>query len=240
MGSILLSPKFLLPLSILAPILYQADKTWLPKQYVFSPETLQAISQTAIAAHTCSAINSNDSSTTTNLSTSTSTLLSTIHTALRAEYGDAITAKPLTESADDWFFNNAGGAMGNMIILHASLTEYLIFFGTPLQTQGHSGVHLAHDYFTILEGEQHVAYPHSLEPIVYGPGQQNYLRRGDAIHYVMPDKCFALELAQGWIPAMLPFGFADTFTSTFDFGNLWKTVRLTATRMAEQALRGKF
>ncbi|RMZ91039.1 hypothetical protein DV736_g1745, partial [Chaetothyriales sp. CBS 134916] len=167
----------------------------------------------------------------------TAVLLSSIHSALRDEYGSAIVP---SLSADDWFFNNAGGAMGNMIILHASLTEYLIFFGTPLQTQGHSGVHLADDYFTILEGEQHTAHPNSLDPIIYRAGEQNHLRRGDAIHYVMPDKCFALELAQGWIPAMLPFGLADTFTSTFDFANLWKTVRLTVTRMAEQVTRGKF
>ncbi|RMZ83630.1 hypothetical protein DV738_g1136, partial [Chaetothyriales sp. CBS 135597] len=234
MASILLSPKFMLVLTILAPVLYQADKTWLHKQYVFSPETLQSISQTAIAAAANTNANANTSTTTVS---TTSSLLSSIHTALRAEYGDAITP---TLAPEDWFFNNAGGAMGNMVILHASLTEYLIFFGTPLWTGGHSGVHLADDYFTILEGEEHVAYAHSLEPIVYGPGQQNHLRRGDVVYYTMPGKCYALELAQGWIPAMLPFGFIETFTSTFDFGNLWKTVRLTATRMAEQALRGKF
>lgn len=129
--------------------------------------------------------------------------------------------------------------MGSLVVLHASISEYLIFFGTPLHTEGHSGVHTADDYFTVLVGEQHSARAGDLVPAVYGPGEQQHLRRGQTHQYAMPRGCWGLELAQGWIPPMLPFGFADTFSSTLDWANLWKTVRITAEHMVRSLLRGK-
>src|SRR5690606_28077078 len=127
--------------------------------------------------------------------------------------------------------------MGSMVILHASLTEYLILFGTPLGTEGHSGLHLAHDYFTILSGRQQRLDPGDHYPRTFNPGDQNYLARGLTTQYALNG--WALELAQGWIPTMLAFGFLDTFSSTLDFPNLYKTIKLTALNMGEQLLIGK-
>ena len=139
----------------------------------------------------------------------------------------------------EWVFNNAGGAMGTMAILHASITEYVIIFGSPIGTEGHSGRFFADDYFCILEGEQWAYDEDQLERSVYRPGDMHKMPRGTARGYRFPDRCFALEYARGWIPLMLPFGLADSVSSTLDVRTVLKTFRIYGQAVTRELLQGK-
>ena len=114
---------------------------------------------------------------------------------LTATYSTSTVA--LNTNRNEWVFNNAGGAMGAMYIIHASITEYLIVFGTPLGTEGHSGRHTSDDYFMILEGEQWAFKAGSLEKEVYPKGSVHLMNRGEVKQYKMHEGCYALEYARG-------------------------------------------
>ncbi|KAH9936031.1 C-8 sterol isomerase [Amylocystis lapponica] len=191
--------------------------------YVFTPEGLHELAQAAIAA----APAPND----------TAFMASYIVSNLTATYPSTTIA--LNSDTSEWVLNNAGGAMGAMYVIHASVTEYLIVFGTPLGTEGHTGLHTADDYFNILVGEQWAFAPPNLEMERYGPGSVHHLPRGHVKQYKMHEGCFALEYARGWIPLMLPFGFADMLSSTLDYVSLYHTVKISAREMTRNILIGK-
>ncbi|SOV04853.1 C-8 sterol isomerase [Ustilago sp. UG-2017a] len=194
--------------------------------YIFEHKQIHKVASTAVANHSGNA------------------------TAIFDEILDHLRADPKTAPyinknhfsvESEWMFNNAGGAMGSMYIIHASITEYLIFFGTPVGTEGHTGRHTADDYFNILTGSQYAFPAGALKAEHYPAGSVHHLRRGLVKQYMMPeDGCWALELAQGWIPPMLPFGLAEVLSSTLDFPTFGVTVWITAREMIGNLLLGKF
>lgn len=96
------------------------------------------------------------------------------------------------DTHEEWMFNVAGGAMGHMTLLHCSITEYLIIFGSAIGTEGYSGRFLSDDYFTIIEGEQWSYYAGELDARVFKPGDVNLMPRGTSTGYKMPGKAYAL------------------------------------------------
>ncbi len=138
-----------------------------------------------------------------------------------------------------WVFNNAGGAMGQMKLLHCSLSEYLIFFGTPIGTEGHSGRYGSEVWDFIIDGEVWCYEEGEFERRVYAPGDVAYLAGGQVKGYAIPDSAFMLEYARGPIPAMLPFGLADSIFSTVDAPTIGKTAWYYARLTARELLKGK-
>ncbi|EON98673.1 putative c-8 sterol isomerase protein [Phaeoacremonium minimum UCRPA7] len=206
-------------LGVLTPLVYLLEQN-LESFYIFQPEQLHDLAKRGIAAH------GND----------TRGVVRYIVEELNTQVG----TKSHINLDEEWVFNNAGGAMGAMYIIHASVTEYLIIFGTAIGTEGHTGRHTADDYFHILSGEQWAYTPGEYEPEVYPQGSVHHLQRGTAKQYKMPEGCFALEYARGWIPPMLFFGFADGLSSTLDFPTLYRTTVVTGREMISNLLKGKF
>ncbi|KAJ1484059.1 ERG2/sigma1 receptor-like protein [Baffinella frigidus] len=138
-----------------------------------------------------------------------------------------------------WMFNNAGGAMGSMAVLHASFSEYVIIFGTAVGTEGATGRFMADDWFTILAGQQWAHSAGKMSKEIYKAGDQHHLKYGEFKQYKMPDECWALEYARGNIVSMLPFGMFDTIFSTLDFYTFYQTVIVSAHEMLNNLLQGK-
>ena len=213
--------KFYSILAAVVAIFYALFKVC-AKTYIFDP---------VIVNHICNEVIARHPNTTTQQQTRE--LFVDIRNSLAKVYSD-----DHINLYDDskWMFNNAGGAMGQMLILHASLHEYLIIFGTATGTEGHTGVHTSDDYFTIIKGEQWAAYENEFVREIYTPGMTHHLKKGHVKQYAMPPESFAVELAQGFIPGMLPFGFADGIFSTLDVKTLYKTVVITAADMIKRCI----
>jgi len=159
--------------------------------YIFNPEKLHEIAKAAVGQQH-------------------SQMFQQVLDDLTKEYGSHIRPRK------HWHFNNAGGAMGQLRLLHASLSEYLIFFGTPIGTEGHSGRYPAAVYDFMLDGDMWCYQEGETERILYKPGDAAVLPKGATKGYRLPKGAWMLEYARGPIVTMLPFGFLDVFTSTLD------------------------
>lgn len=128
------------------------------------------------------------------------------------------------ETKQNWVFNNAGGSMGQMTVLHGSLREYILIFGTNLGTDGHSGRYNAEVFDFMFKGEMLCEYEGRFKPEVHKPGSAAYLPSSIVKHYRIKEEGWMLEYARGNIVSMLPFGFADSILSALDHITVMKII----------------
>jgi C-8 sterol isomerase len=99
-GKIYLASFIVLIWASVAGIYNLIDTGIFDRHYIFTPEKLHALALTSIEAH------GND----------TRALVANIVSTLRADESIA----PYMSTKEEWMFNNAGGAMGAMYLIHAS------------------------------------------------------------------------------------------------------------------------
>lgn len=141
-----------------------------------------------------------------------------------------------------WLFSLTAGAAGVMTLLHASFTEYLIIFGTPIGTEGFSGRYRMDIHDFLMAGEIWTYRPNrcGVREVVR-PGDHTVLRRGEVGGFRIPEAAWMLEYGRGFVPAAFPLVLGDVIFSAADGTTLVETVWIYG-KMAlrELLVNGKF
>jgi len=124
-----------------------------------------------------------------------------------------------------WLFSLTARATGVMTLLHASLTEYLIIFGTPIGTEGFSGRYRMDVHDFVMPGE---VWTYRLDRCgsreVARAGDHTVLVRGEVDAFKIPEAAWMLEYGRGFVPAAFPLILGDVIFSALDGTTLADTV----------------
>lgn len=135
-----------------------------------------------------------------------------------------------------WMWSTAGGIMCSINPLHVSLNEYLLFCGTAIGTEGHSGRHRADMFDVVMTGELWTYQAGSFDRHIHEPGDLAQLRRGTANGSKLGPGLWMLEYARGNIASLFPFALGDTLFSTLDTTDLFGQLAVSARLMLKEAL----
>ena len=143
-------------------------------------------------------------------------------------------------SPQDWIFNCAGGAVGVMKLLHASISEYVLIFGSAIGTQGFSGRYRVGIWDFMLKGDMWTFTDDNVgEKVITRPGEKAFLSPERVKSYRLPDGGWMLEYGRGPIPTVLPFGLADAAFSMTDSKMIFDTVVTYGKLTIRNLLKGK-
>jgi len=148
---------------------------------------------------------------------------------LHAVYGEHVHRQP------EWIWSNAGGIMCSMNVLHTSPKEYLIFCGTAVGSEGHSGRHRAELFDIVINGELQTFKPDQFKAATLYSGDMSYLPRRTTNGSHLGKECWLLEYARGNIASLFPFALGDTIFSTQDLTDVRKTMAHSSRLMWSEA-----
>jgi len=143
------------------------------------------------------------------------------------------------DTRQNWFLSICGGAMGIMTVFHASLSEYVLVFGTPIGTEGFSGRYRIDIYDVMLSGEMWTyTEEHFRERIETRPGEMAHLQRRQVKGFKFPEGAWMLEYGRGPVPMALPFALSGSLTS-LDIQTIAKTMWIYGRGVVKELCRGK-
>lgn len=144
------------------------------------------------------------------------------------------------EPREDWFYSFAAGIKGSMTVLHASLTEYIVIFGSALPTGGFSGRYPIEIHDFMMSGEMWTCTDDNVgERIVTPPGEGVVLRPDQTKCVHFPEGGWMLEYGRGPVPLAMPLALADALLSCGDFHTVFKTFRVYGRLTVRELLKGK-
>lgn len=144
------------------------------------------------------------------------------------------------EKHPKWVMAIYGGTTATMTVLHASITEYLLVYGSPIGTRGFSGRYLFDCWDFMLQGEMRTFLDNrSTEAEIYRPGDGALLPKLRAKGYSIEPHSWMLEYGRGFIPSGLPFALAEVSHSSPDLPTLFCTLKIYGSQVVRNLLRGK-
>ena len=143
-------------------------------------------------------------------------------------------------TAEGWIFNVTAGATGVMKLFHASLSEYVILFGTPIGTEGFSGRYRLDIHDFQIAGETWT-YPEDRvgERVVSRPGDHMLLARGRVTGFRALEGSWMLEYGRGLVPMALPLALGDSIFSCLDGTTIARTLWVYGKLTTRELLKGK-
>lgn len=157
-----------------------------------------------------------------------------IASSLAREWPDHVDPEPR------WMFNLAGGTTGAIGILHASLSEYVLLFGSPVGTEGFSGRFLLDIHDFVVAGEMSTFVEGRWgERVVTRPGERALLPKGQVKGFSIQPGTWMLEYGRGLVPTSLPMALGDVLLSGQDVRTVAKTVHSWGRLVVKELLRGK-